>query len=164
MTKQEIMTRITQAEQQLSELKAELERLEKEPTLERKQNGEAYYTMLTQPFGEPYVDVCIENGRMYAAARYDSNNYFLSAERAEEVIGKIKFLLKLERYHDIYCPNYKPNWDDYNISKWYVLYNVEEEEYQPFSVYYDKGGERTYFPDRDTAQAVCDRLNEELKE
>lgn len=162
MTKQEIMTRIDQAEQQLSELKAELERLEKEPTFERVAKGNSYCTIKTN-VGQLLISECIEAGSLYDMCCHYYNNYFHKKDRAQEVADKIKFLLKMERYHDIYCPNYKPNWDDYNVSKWYVLYNVEEEEYQPFSVYYDKGGERTYFLDRDTAQAVCDRLNEELK-
>ena len=55
---------------------------------------------------------------------FENNNYFLTKERAEEVADKIKFLLKLERLHDIYCPDYKPNWNNEWESKFYIFYKV----------------------------------------
>lgn len=159
MTKIEYLKEnITQAEQQLSELKAELEKVETEPTVKRADAGEEYFTVSTD-FGEPYVYLQRDHGGMYDNARFDLNNYFLSKERAQEVADKIKFLLKMERYHDIYCPNYTPDWDDFDSGKWYISYDVDDKEYSVHHGYYAKDGGRTYFPDRETAQTVCDKLN-----
>lgn len=79
-----------------------------EPKYERVKEGENYYWVGTY---------C---GRLVAIAgtenpidsNFDNNNYFHTKERANEVADKINFLLKLERLHEIYCPDYKPNWKD----------------------------------------------------
>lgn len=59
--------------------------------------------------------------------RFNQNNCFKTEERTKEVIDKINLLLKLERLHDIYCPNYKPNWGC-DFVKHYVCYDTSEEK------------------------------------
>ena len=162
MTKQEIMARITQAEQQLNELKAELEKVEKEPTYEYVPEGQCYY-YIRDLNGALFVETDADTRGDFDIAHHENNNYFHTRKRADEVLEKIRFLLKMERYHDIYCPDHKPDWSD-NTCKYYVYYNNENGKYDFTYVQHFQEPMVTYFPDKKTAQAVCDRLNEELKQ
>lgn len=161
MTKQEIMARINQAEQQLNELKAELEKLEREPSFERLPEGKKYYTIQGNG-GQFFVNDWQESSTLFDKFCHYYNDYFYTGERAREVLEKINFLLKLERFHDIYCPSYKPDWHSID-NKYYVFYNNAYQKYNVECVQSFEDLTRTYFPDQKTAQAVCDRLNEELK-
>lgn len=101
-------------------------------------------------------------GSIIDISRFETNNYFHTKERAEEVASKINFLLKLERLHDIYCPDYVPDWDDFSTFKYSVIYNPAEKRwYQTVAGVIETC---TYFPTREIAQKVCDILNAELKE
>ena len=160
MDKQELMARIVQAEQQLNELKAELEKHEKMPTFERVAEGQVYFVIR---IGSGFPVVYEKQGYQYDDYSFEEFNYFHTRERAQEVADKIKFLLKMERLHDIYCSGYKPDWNNDEISKWYVIYSIERNGYMAQHVYYAKDEVRTYFPDKETAQKVCDMLNKELK-
>lgn len=123
--------------------------------------------------GEKYYFVDVYRGKFYAKHEVDensilddeiyaSNNYFLTRERAEEVANKINFLLKLERLHDVYCPDYKPDWDDGKY-KWYVFFDKELESYNFTSDLYWNKKVATYFDSEETANKVCEILNKELE-
>ena len=88
-------------------------------------------------------------------------NYNGSKERAEEVTDKIKFLLKLERLHDIYCPDYKPNWNNEWESKFYIFYNICYKKYQYSVSYWTPHCLNIYFNSEETAEKVCEILNKE---
>ena len=93
---------------------------------------------------------------------YNHNNYFHTKKRAREVADKINLLLKLERLHDTFCPDYVPDWDDFNAFKFSVIYNPAEKKwYQTITKVI---GTCTYFPTREIAQKVCDILNAERNE
>lgn len=139
------------------------ERRELEPKFERVEQDEYYYSIKLDAVctvflrREDYWDMDDK--------RYNLNNYFHSSKRAQEVADKIRFLLKLERLHDIYCPDYSPNWKEENNEHKYCVYydNVDGKYcidwwtnciYQP----------TVYFPTETIAQQVCDRLNKEREE
>ena len=93
-------------------------------------------------------------------ARVDQNNCFKTEERAKEVLDKINLLLKLERLHDIYCPDYKPDWvraDD----KHYALYDKQNNKYVCGSTIGWSEATNVFFPTKEIAQRVCDILNKE---
>lgn len=93
-------------------------------------------------------------------ARVAQNNCFKTKERAEEVLNKIKFLLKLERLHDIYCPDYKPNWNRESL-KYYVAYDTSKEKWCSCCIRVMEDAVQVYFPTQDIAQKVYDALNRE---
>lgn len=93
-------------------------------------------------------------------ARVAQNNCFKTEKRAKEVLDKIKFLLKLERLHDIYCPDYKPNWGSDSV-KHYVCYDTSKEKWCSCCVRVMEEAIQVYFPAYEIAQKVCDILNGE---
>lgn len=124
----------------IEEYKAAMEKLKaevKKTTFERVEKGEKYY--------------------------FKNNNYFLTKERAEEVADKINFLLKLERLHDIYCPDYEPDWEDgKDECKWFIRFDAKNKEYLAFwtTIYRDA---TVYFDSKETAKKVCEILNKEIE-
>ena len=120
-----------------------------EPRFERRE-GELYYWVSTNN-GKAERVASTDNAGRYDKPWYDNNNYFHTAERAQEVADKINFLLKLERYHDTFCPDYVPNWNNSRERK--------------FAVYYDMRHRTTvYFPTEEIAKKVCDILNAEISQ
>lgn len=92
--------------------------------------------------------------------RVDQNNCFETEERAKEVLDKIKFLLKLERLHDIYCPDYKPDWES-PVPKYYIYNDTSETKWYSGSVGIIDDVLQVYFPSEEIAQKVCNVLNNE---
>ena len=138
------------------------QRRESEPKFERVAKYEKYYSLVFN--ADAQTTQCIERGEYCYDDTdcYESNNYFHTRERAKEVADKINLLLKLERLHDIYCPNYVPDWNDKDKVKYYVFKN----EFVSISIW-DIGYVSTsdisdvYFPTEEIAKKVCDILNAE---
>lgn len=106
--------------------------------------------------------VCtLETGHFLDKAYFENNNYFHTKKRAEEVADKINFLLKLERFHDIYCPNYKPDWSNDKDYKHYIYYDEKAKKWTFDVVTKYHLVVCVYFPTSEIAQKVCDILNEE---
>lgn len=91
---------------------------------------------------------------------FDNNNYFKTVQRAEEVADKINVLLKLERLHDIYCPDYKPDWKRAD-HKHYVIRDEQRKKFICASAIKWSKVTCVFFPTREIAQKVCNILNEE---
>ena len=161
MTKQELKTKLAELEKEMADLKAAMTKIdEEEPKFERRK-GREYYTVGTyRGNAECYelVDDAISD-----SDRYENNNYFYTEERAQEVADKINFLRKLERLHDIYCPDYVPNWED-DKQKWYLFYDEEDNEYKVASNTIVHRCVEVYFDSDETADKVCDILNKEREE
>lgn len=130
------------------------QRREQESRFERVAKGEIYFSIT----GELGVIRSIEGGYSVDNNKYNANNYFYTKERAQEVADKINFLLKLERLHDIYCPDYKAEDDGndkYRIVFCDGMYQWEQDNYTIDFL-------SVYFPTEEIAQKVCDILNKEL--
>ena len=93
-------------------------------------------------------------------ARVNQNNCFKTEKRAKEVLNKIELLLKQERLHDIYCPDYKPNWGSDSL-KYYIDYDTSKEKWCSCYVRVMEDAIQVYFPAHEIAQKVCDILNRE---
>jgi len=144
-------------DQRITELEAELKKLEEsEPW--KPEFGELYYScavgcgVFVNSFRWSYCEI--------SYGLYNAGNCFPTKERAEQVAEKIRLLLKLERYHDMFCPDYVPDWkdsthnhcichDEYN-NKWKNALSILASS--PSGVYFDS---------EETAQKVCDLLNRE---
>lgn len=139
------------------------QRREQEPKFERVEYGHLYHYIGLYSGGskvctESEDHTHIDNGY------YDNNNYFHTRERAEEVADKINFLLKLERLHDIYCPEYVPDWNNESTWKHSVYFNSKSKQYCYNGTLCGDRICEVYFPTGEIAQKVCDILNAELKE
>ena len=151
------LAEVTKYEELIRQIKAQ-----EEPKFERKQ-GEKYFTVATN---NGRAECCsMTDNSDYDETWYRNNNYFYTAERAKGVADKIDFLLKLERLHDIYCPDYVPDWYDAETAKWYVLFNNSTGGYDAVCVsWWKQNKTNVYFPTEEIAQKVCDILNKEREE
>lgn len=92
---------------------------------------------------------------------FTKGNYFKTAERANEVAKKIEFVLKLEQLHDLYCPDYKPDWSNSDESKYRIYYSHRTNEYEVSRVTICENFSTVYFPNKEITLKVCSILNEE---
>lgn len=163
MNKNEILNRIEAIEKEASNLKEQLEKCDDEPKLERKL-GRKYYTIhIFTDIGIVNTDFALESNDYRDNSRYSHNNYFMTKERAEQVVNKIKSLLRLERFHDIYCPDYEPNWENTNEVKSSIYFHEPTKKYCINNAYGAQDKTQVYFSAPEIAQKVCDILNEEVK-
>lgn len=140
----------------------EIPKVEEEPEFKRVGNGQEYYCIgkfNTARFGAVYA---LETDHFLDKASFENNNYFHTRKRAEEVADKINLLLKLERLHDTYCPDYVPDWQD-NARKYYVFYGTKDSTYYVGGCLAVDRKPCVYFPTTEIAQKVCDILNGETK-
>lgn len=165
MTDQEFVQKYHDLEKRIKQLEAVINKIEtdSEPELERATRDDYYYSIKLD-------DGCYVENRLeqYCAVDdrcYNLLNYFRTKKRAQEVCDKIRFLLKLERLHDIYCPNYKPNWNEDSFSlKHYVRYNTSEAKWYSYDAQIMEDTIQVYFPTKEIAQKVCDILNKERED
>lgn len=171
MTKTEIENRICDLKRTIESyeniIKAsenEIKKLEaeKEHAFERVEKGLHYYSVEVDGCGVMTVELHVDNRMIFSDAMFKNNNYFLTEERAKEVADKINFLLKLERLHDIFCPDYNPDWEDENL-KWVVLFDCMDKEYIANWTAACANERMVYFDSLETACKVCEILNKEIK-
>ena len=146
-------------ENEIKKLEAEKER----PTFERVEEGKKYYIVTAGSYNGIFVKEYIEEYMRFDKSNFENNNYFLTKERAEEVADKINFLLKLERLHDTFCPDYKPDWGKITTIKWWVIFNSDQKVYKPYWTNTIDSNIITYFNSEETAEKVCSVLNKEIE-
>lgn len=143
MTKEEILNEINnfkhQVNQRIADFEAELKKFDS---------------------GHARVDFSYWEDDEIDNERYNAGNCLPTKGRVEQVAEKIKMLLKLERYHDMFCPDYVPDWENHT-QKYYVFYNFDNERWEyNFHVSW-KTVTQVYFDSEEAAQKVCDLLNRE---
>lgn len=155
---QELIDRIREIEKEIEQDN------EPEPKFERLGRNEMYF-YLSESNGRPIAFSEHESNDIFDDVRFNNNNYFKTVERAKEVTDKINFLLRLERLHDTFCPDYVPNWNS-DEAKFTIYYNHEKVKprykVQPYC--YMRHPTTVYFPSKEIAQKVCDILNNELED
>lgn len=82
----------------------------------------------------------------------EGNKYYTVAV---EVADKINFLLKLERLHDTFCPD----WNDKRKAKWAVVFDYAENKYASYWNPVTDNHTIVYFDSKETAEQVCKILN-----
>ena len=155
MNNNDILKKIEELELQIRDLKQVLNEKETFP-----KKGDTYY----------FVDAnCTISDNVWYNTDEDfecellySNNLFKTRERAEEVAEKIKLLLLLEKGHDEYCPDFKPCFEGPGLIRNYMVYY----DYASHKWMYDYFSKITnkhdvYFDSEESAQKMCDVLNNE---
>ena len=140
------------------------QRRESEPKFERvKKNENYYYLEFGSALGTATIYSDIDTGHHVDKNRFDNNNYFHTEQRAQEVADKINFLLKLERLHDTFCPEYVPDWDN-DMIKYIVGFDAYNKKWYIGQTFVNKDVSGVYFPTKGIAQKVCDIFNKESEE
>ena len=150
------MTTIEKLEMQIEELRAEVKRLKNEEAFKR---TEHYYFLNIDGDGDFYID---EDNDGITTDYYDNWNYYLSEESSERFLSAVEELKVLQHYHEMYCPNYIPNWNDEDEVKWYVFFNKALGRYQYSYDTYNFRLNEIYFDSEETVRKVCYKLNENL--
>lgn len=159
----ELKSLIENCKKTIESSEKEIEMLKsKKPTFGRVEEGETYYSIEKNITGKFVSCSLTEENISFDKNYFENNNYFHTKERAEEVADKINFLLKLERLHDIYCPDYKPDWNDERF-KWYVHFDCTDKEYISNWTTCSNEHAMVYFDSEKTAEKVCAILSKELE-
>lgn len=157
MNNTELKEKIEQMEKELAELKKAVKEND-EPKFERVAEGKPYYYIFLHDVFTPVK--ATEEYTPYDDNIFALNNYFRTIERAEEVVEKIKMILKLERLHDTFCPDYVPDWKCEN-RKYSVYYDNLNDKYETDWTVYAQGLHINWFPTEEIALKVCNILNSE---
>ena len=72
--------------------------------------------------------------------------------------------MKLERFYDMFCPDYEPNWDNGAELKYYIYYYQNGNTCCVNSTIYNRQGMNVYFPTKEITQQICDILNNEKED
>lgn len=150
------MTIVEKLEKQIEELRAEVERLKNKEELER---TEHYFFIDIDYNGDFFLNVKDDG---MTTKKYDNWNYFRTEESGGYFSSAINELKKLQHYHEIYCPDYVPNWNNEDEKKFGMVFNKLEHKYQYMSVVGCYKLNDIYFDSRETAEKVCNRMNETL--
>lgn len=160
-SREELLQELRELQTKCAELVDKIEYTQdEEPKFERAKNLECYF-MISFADGKARADTSCECYDELDNSRYDNNNYFKTSERTQEVADKINFLLKLERLHDTLCPDFVPDWDDFNSCKYMILYDHDHKIYKYMYCYSTEQRTLAFFPSEKIAQKVCDILNKE---
>lgn len=151
---------IVKAYSELKGLKIpEVEEVEEIPQPWRAEKGNVYYTVNSCAEILSFTD----DRRDPDDTLYNIGNYFKTEERTEEVAKKIKLILKMERLHDLYCPEFKPNFKDLKEIKCSIYFDHEDNLYRIYKCTSAEDVNGTYFTE-EAAEEVCRILNKELNE
>ena len=142
------------------ELEDKIEQAEQDDEKFERVKGDEPYYMVDFMVGKAGVDTSCEDYDEIDDCRFNNNNYFHTAERAQEIVDKINFLLKLERFHDTFCPDYKPNWNG-SERKYFVFYDSDNKCYGANFVTILECKTDVFFETSEIAKKVCDILNKE---
>ena len=158
MNHKEIMGKISELEQQIAELKKAAQKQDEPKAWKPKAEEDYWY--ISESMSATNADFCEDD---FDNRVIKSNNCFPTKERAEKVAKKIRMLLKLERYHDMFCPDYVPDWSS-DDAKFIVDYDEGEKQWRCDRVFLIRDATQVYFDSKETAQKVCDLLNGEDEE
>lgn len=159
-------------EKKMEALKAEflvkLEALEKEAEMQKKQEepkpwkpeaGEEYFFVNNDLSIYCFCNYNGEEDRY----NFEIGNCFRTGERAEQVAKKMRLLLRLEQLHDMLCPDYVPDWENYG-QKFLVYFNHAENRWHIGASNAFELRCATYFDTEENAEKAAEILNKEMRE
>ena len=159
-------------EKKLEALKAEflekLEELQKEAEAQKEQEelkpwkpgaGEEYFFVDNDFCAHSFCNYDDEVDNY----NFEIGNCFRTGERADQVVEKMRLLLRLEQLHDILCPDYEPDWGSGEAT--YCLYYDHSSSRWAVDGWYDCNCRvnGAYFDTLENAEKVAEILNKELE-
>lgn len=138
---------------------AEAQKKQEEPKPWKPERGEKYFTIENSfyAFQYTYCEDIIDEPKIL------SGNCFRTEERAEQVAEKMRLLLRLEQLHDMFCPDYVPDWSNEDEHKFYLFYDRKTGnwKYTYWSAFDFRVGE--YFDTEKNAEKAAEILNKEMR-
>ena len=155
MNKKQMFDEIGKMEATLAKLKAELQKPEApEPWKPEEDEDVHFVTGACYVYSTTYCDKADRE-------LVKVGNCFPTKERAEQVAEKIRMLLKLEQLHDMFCPDYEPDWTDVNTPKYKVVWDYDLCRWSWVEFFNMKFSTAVCFDNFDTVEKVVDILNKE---
>lgn len=160
-------------EKKLEALKAEflekLEELQKEAEAQKEQEelkpwkpgaGEEYFFVDNDFCAHSFCNYDDEVDNY----NFEIGNCFRTGERADQVVEKMRLLLRLEQLHGMLCPDYVPDYEDDDEVKYHVYFNHFLDRYD---IIYSTRRENpcmVAFDTKKNALKAAEILNKELEE
>lgn len=160
-------------EKKLEALKAEflekLEELQKEAEAQKKQEelkpwkpgaGEEYFFVDNDFCAHSFCNYDDEVDNY----NFEIGNCFRTGERADQVVEKMRLLLRLEQLHDMLCPDYVPDYEDDDEVKSYVYFDHFLDRYDISYSTRQENPCMVAFDTKKNALKAAEILNKELEE
>ncbi len=159
--------RIAELENNCKAMTAEIKKLKTE--LAEKNENETVWIpeihntyMCIDSFG--YVYSTILEDMSLEKQRIDFNNVYHSSNTTQEHLkwyanNVLRIQNKLMQLHELLCPDYFPNWENNNESKFYLYYNYGVDKWY-YDYQYRECNYMVYFT-KEAAEKACEILNRE---
>ena len=163
------MSRITELEKQLTELEERKVALQEELKLEKLKTGIEYPSLKTNEIYwiiSNQGDVCRSwwSRDNMDKARYEIGNFFSTEQEAEKEIDRRSLLMRFRQYRDKCNGDWKPDFEDWEVNKYYVAYSYASNklcfftalcntDFQPFG----------YFKNRTDCERAIELFGDEIK-
>lgn len=141
------------------EKEAEMQKKQKEPKPWKPEAGEEYFFVNNDLSIYCFCNYNGEEDRY----NFEIGNCFRTGERAEQVAKKMRLLLRLEQLHDMLCPDYVPDWENYG-QKFLVYFNHAENRWHIGASNAFELRCATYFDTEENAEKAAEILNKEMRE
>ena len=129
----------------------------------RVKEGDNYYSV--EISNSYWVVSRLENFNEESKFDFENDNYFLSKKLAISAADKARLVLKLERYHEMFCPDFNPDWSNICESKYYIYFDNRTKSFNiDWTNEIDSIFQETYFPSAEIASKVCELINKEMYE
>ena len=154
-----LLDRISELEQQLAVLRAEVEKEEKENKSTNKrwraECGDGYWAVT----GYGMLDWLYECNRDMDDFHYDTHNYFQTKEEARRYARVLETERQLKKFADEH--NGEIGWSNNNSAKRYLSYNYSTQSICTRSVWTLKEPRVIYFSSKEIAQQAIDTIGED---
>ncbi len=158
----DLLDKISELEQQLVELRAKIEKEEKENKGAGKRwranRGEDYWYVTD--WG---ITIQEEDARSTNSAtdnyRYDTHNYFQTEEEARKYASVLETERQLKKFADEH--NEPIDWGNINQKKWSLYYNYNCYSVGIAEIYTTKNSRVVYFSSKELAEQAIDAIGEE---
>ena len=156
----DIEIRIKELEDELKELREEekMRKEQREPKPWKPKCMERYY-FIKNGF---YVGCCRSQNNRTDKRNFEIGNCFPTRERAEQVVKKMRLLLRLEQLHDQLCPDYEPDWKDGRL-KYRVYFSHFQGKYGVNCSNNIEDSCVVVFDTNENAEKAAEILNKELE-
>lgn len=155
----EILDRISELEQQIVELKAEVEKKKKENKSTNKRwrgrCGQNYYYVAHDNSVRCKTDYYIPVDEF----RYYNHNYFQTEDKAQKYAKVLETERQLKKFADEH--NDKIDWSNTNQEKWNLCYYYSRYEVSPIRCCMVKEARVIYFSSEEIARQAIDEIGEE---
>lgn len=95
---------------------------------------------------------------------FEIGNCFRTGERADQVVEKMRLLLRLEQLHDMLCPDYVPDYEDDDEVKFHVYFSHFLDRYDISCSTSRENPCMVAFDTKKNALKATEILNKELEE